>query len=58
LNHSLIGDERLITGTIDFGSKGTVIVSSRSYFRNDAILTELIVETPFDGYKQNKALFT
>ena len=52
------GGERLITGTVDFGSKGAVIVTSRSYLRSDAILAELIVETPFAGYKLNKALFT
>ena len=33
-------------------------MTGRSYFRSSAILAELLIETPFVGYKTNKAIFS
>jgi len=43
--------------TIDFGEERTINVTARAYRNQSGIHGELIVDTPFDGWKTNRADF-
>ncbi len=51
-------DNRKITGTIDLGSRRSIILSAGNFRTENAAITELYLDTPFPGWTHNKAVFT